>query len=182
LGRSIDDDPSERRATGQVAVSLRPSGVSRPVALPRSGRPIPETDTWRQYTGSAGKIANCQIGVSLSVATRSEHLPLDFELYLPRSWTDDPKRRHEAKIPDAVPLGLIRLALVGADDSSQHIPVVAVLAGGTVAVAAAFVVVTEGLVERLGRLLEPVDDVLPHLADPRDVPGPAAVAGRAIVR
>src|SRR5579859_8280779 len=39
----------------------------------------------RQYTGSAGKITNCQVAVSLSVATRSEHLPIDFELYLPRS-------------------------------------------------------------------------------------------------
>jgi SRSO17 transposase len=38
----------------------------------------------RQYTGSAGKIANCQIGVSLAVATRSEQFPIDFELYLPR--------------------------------------------------------------------------------------------------
>src|SRR5512133_2728677 len=39
----------------------------------------------RQYTGSAGKIANCQVGVSLSVATRTEHVPLDFALYLPSS-------------------------------------------------------------------------------------------------
>jgi SRSO17 transposase len=31
----------------------------------------------RQYTGSAGKIAKCQIGVSLSVATRNEHVPVD---------------------------------------------------------------------------------------------------------
>jgi SRSO17 transposase len=37
----------------------------------------------RQYTGSAGKIANCQVGVSLSVTTRTEHLPINFELYLP---------------------------------------------------------------------------------------------------
>ena len=56
----------------------------------------------RQYTGSAGKIANCQIGVSLSVATRHEHLPIDFELYLPKSWTEDPARRHEARIPERV--------------------------------------------------------------------------------
>jgi len=56
----------------------------------------------RQYTGSAGKIANCQVGVSLSVATRSDHLPIDFELYLPTSWTDDPARRREARIPDEV--------------------------------------------------------------------------------
>ena len=56
----------------------------------------------RQYTGSAGKIANCQVGVSLSLATRSEHLPVDFELYLPTSWTDDESRRLEARIPDEV--------------------------------------------------------------------------------
>jgi len=56
----------------------------------------------RQYTGSAGKVANCQIGVSLSVATRSEHLPVDFALYLPTSWTDDAERRKEARIPDEV--------------------------------------------------------------------------------
>jgi SRSO17 transposase len=56
----------------------------------------------RQYTGSAGKIANCQIGVSLSVATRTEHQPIDFELYLPECWTSDPTRRREARIPDAV--------------------------------------------------------------------------------
>ena len=56
----------------------------------------------RQYTGSAGKVTNCQIGVSLSLATRTEHLPVDFELYLPESWTEDPARRHEARIPDSV--------------------------------------------------------------------------------
>lgn len=54
----------------------------------------------RQYTGSAGKITNCQLGVSLTVATPSEHLPIDFELYLPRSWTEDAARRLEARIPD----------------------------------------------------------------------------------
>jgi SRSO17 transposase len=53
----------------------------------------------RQYTGSAGKVANCQIGVSLSVATRTEHLPLDFELYLPECWANDEARRREARIP-----------------------------------------------------------------------------------
>jgi SRSO17 transposase len=56
----------------------------------------------RQYTGSAGKVTNCQIGVSLSVTTRTEHLPIDFELYLPRSWTEDKDRRREARIPPDV--------------------------------------------------------------------------------
>jgi SRSO17 transposase len=56
----------------------------------------------RQYTGSAGKITNCQIGVSLTIATPQDHVPVDFELYLPESWTDVPARRMEAKIPDDI--------------------------------------------------------------------------------
>lgn len=56
----------------------------------------------RQYTGSAGKIANCQIGVSLSIATPQDHVAVDFELYLPMSWTNDPARRAEARIPPEV--------------------------------------------------------------------------------
>lgn len=53
----------------------------------------------RQYTGSAGKIANCQTAPSLTIATRTEQLPVDFALYLPESWTEDPARREEARIP-----------------------------------------------------------------------------------
>jgi SRSO17 transposase len=53
----------------------------------------------RQYTGSAGKITNCQIGVSLGIATASDHIAVDFELYLPRSWADDAARRREAGVP-----------------------------------------------------------------------------------
>lgn len=56
----------------------------------------------RQYTGTAGKITNCQVGVSLVVASRSDHLPVDFELYLPESWTEDAARRKEARIPEDV--------------------------------------------------------------------------------
>jgi SRSO17 transposase len=56
----------------------------------------------RQYTGSAGKITNCQVGASLSIATPQDHVAVDFELYLPRCWLDDSTRRREARIPDAV--------------------------------------------------------------------------------
>jgi SRSO17 transposase len=56
----------------------------------------------RQYTGSAGKVTNCQIGVSLEVSTSTQHAPIDFELYLPESWTSDPERRSEARIPEEV--------------------------------------------------------------------------------
>lgn len=54
----------------------------------------------RQYTGSAGKTTNCQIAVSLSVTTHTQHLPVDFALYLPKCWLDDEERRAEARIPE----------------------------------------------------------------------------------
>jgi SRSO17 transposase len=56
----------------------------------------------RQYTGSAGKVANCQTATSLVVSTGAMHVAVDFELYLPRSWTDDPARRQEARIAQDV--------------------------------------------------------------------------------
>jgi SRSO17 transposase len=56
----------------------------------------------RQYAGSVGKIANCQAAPSLTIATARAHVPIDFELYLPRSWTDDPVQRKKARIPDSV--------------------------------------------------------------------------------
>lgn len=56
----------------------------------------------RQYTGTAGKVTNCQVGVSLTAATRTEHLPIDFELYLPEFWATDPALRKKARIPDEV--------------------------------------------------------------------------------
>jgi SRSO17 transposase len=66
----------------------------------------------RQYTGTAGKITNCQVGVSLSVASRTEHVPIDFELYMPQSWLDDEKRRKRVRIPaDCVFKTKIELAL-----------------------------------------------------------------------
>ena len=56
----------------------------------------------RQYTGTLGKICNCQVGVSLTIATSHEHVPIDFALYMPESWTDDAVRREKAKVPDAL--------------------------------------------------------------------------------
>jgi SRSO17 transposase len=56
----------------------------------------------RQYTGSAGKIANCQTAVSLSVASDIQHLPIDFALYLPQTWCSDPIRMKAARVPDDV--------------------------------------------------------------------------------
>ena len=53
----------------------------------------------RQYTGSAGKITNCQIGVFASYVSRHGHAFIDRALYLPKEWTDDPARLKAAHVP-----------------------------------------------------------------------------------
>jgi SRSO17 transposase len=53
----------------------------------------------RQYTGTAGKITNCQIGVFLAYASGQGRALVDRELYLPRSWTGDPLRLAAAGVP-----------------------------------------------------------------------------------
>jgi SRSO17 transposase len=54
----------------------------------------------RQYSGTAGKRENCQIGTFLSYASRHGHVLLDRRLYLPESWVADPVRRAAAKVPE----------------------------------------------------------------------------------
>jgi SRSO17 transposase len=53
----------------------------------------------RQYTGSAGKITNCQIGVFAAYVSRHGHALIDRALYLPKAWTDDPARLAAAHVP-----------------------------------------------------------------------------------
>src|SRR5277367_5248698 len=53
----------------------------------------------RQYTGSAGKITNCQIGVFAAYVSPHGHAFIDRALYLPRSWTDEPARMAAAHVP-----------------------------------------------------------------------------------
>jgi SRSO17 transposase len=56
----------------------------------------------RQYSGTAGRVENCQLGVFLAYAGPRGRALIDRELYLPRSWTDDRDRCREAGIPDSV--------------------------------------------------------------------------------
>lgn len=56
----------------------------------------------RQYSGTLGKIGNCQITVSVHAVGERGTLPLGWRLYLPEEWCDDLARRRKAKIPDEV--------------------------------------------------------------------------------
>ncbi len=56
----------------------------------------------RQYTGSAGKITNCQIGVFAAYVSDQGHAFIDRQLYLPKAWSGDPARRRAAHVPDEI--------------------------------------------------------------------------------
>jgi len=55
----------------------------------------------RQYSGAAGGIENCQIGVFLSYSAAKGHVLIDRALYLPKEWIDDPVRRQQT-VPSEV--------------------------------------------------------------------------------
>lgn len=57
----------------------------------------------RQYSGTAGKVENCQIGVFLTYCSRRGYTFLDRRLYLPEEWCQDWERRRKARVPDEVP-------------------------------------------------------------------------------
>ena len=56
----------------------------------------------RQYSGTAGRVENCQIGVFLAYASVGGRTLLDRELYLPRVWSEDRERCREAGVPEGV--------------------------------------------------------------------------------
>jgi SRSO17 transposase len=89
------------------AVAERVCAVIEPVAwviddtgVPKDGKRSPGVK--RQYSGTLGKIGNCQIAVSLHAVSTKGTVPLGFQLYLPEDWCTDPIRRRSAKIPDSV--------------------------------------------------------------------------------
>lgn len=56
----------------------------------------------RQYCGQLGKRKSCQVAVSLSLASEMGSLPIKWQLYLPKEWTDDSERCEAAGVPDEI--------------------------------------------------------------------------------
>jgi len=70
----------------------------------------------RQYTGSAGKVTDCQVGVFAAYVSRHGHAFVDRALYLPEAWTDDPARLPAAHVPPGVTFATkprLALAMIG---------------------------------------------------------------------
>ena len=68
--------------------------------FPKQGKRSPGVQ--RQYSGTLGKVGNCQIGVSVHAVGRRGTAPLGWALYLPEEWCEDRERRARAKIPESV--------------------------------------------------------------------------------
>jgi SRSO17 transposase len=83
----------------------------------------------RQYTGTAGRIENCQVAVYLTYAGTAGHALIDRALYMPKSWSDDTERRADAGVPDDVEFAtkpaLAREMITRALDSGAPAPWVA---------------------------------------------------------
>jgi len=122
LQQFLADSPWEpERLLQAVAERVAPvvaaeAWVLDDTGFPKDGKKSPGVK--RQYSGTLGKIGNCQIGVSLHAVSEHATLPLGWALYLPEDWCADPDRRRKAKIPEHVQfqtkpqlgMGLVRQA------------------------------------------------------------------------
>lgn len=90
---------------GQVLTAMKQSGPVVAWIVDDTGFPKKGTHSVgvaRQYCGQLGKQDNCQVAVSLSVATHQASLPVAWRLYLPESWAQDAERRQATGVPDAI--------------------------------------------------------------------------------
>jgi SRSO17 transposase len=74
--------------------------IADDTGLPKAG--THSVGVARQYCGQLGKTDNCQVAVSLSIATAEASLPIKYRLYLPDTWTDDPTRCEAAGVPEDI--------------------------------------------------------------------------------
>lgn len=85
------------RVVGVIGVE---AWVLDDTGFPKDGKRSPGVK--RQYSGTLGKIGNCQIGVSVHAVGERGTVPLGWTLYLPEDWCRDRERRERAKIPEGV--------------------------------------------------------------------------------
>jgi SRSO17 transposase len=106
VGQSPWDDKALLRA---VRASVLPAMTAHQAVeawivddtgLPKKGKH--SVGVARQYCGQLGKQDNCQVAVSLSVATREASFPVAWQLYLPKAWAADEARRRQARVPDEI--------------------------------------------------------------------------------
>jgi SRSO17 transposase len=95
-------DPAavRRRLAQRMTAAIHPQAwVIDDTGFPKFGRY--SVGVAPQYCGALGKVANCQVGVSVHAATDQVSCPLDWRLFLPEEWDADVERRRKAHLPEA---------------------------------------------------------------------------------
>jgi SRSO17 transposase len=93
--------PVRRRLAGRLVDALGPTAWAvDDTGFPKDGSR--SVGVQRQYSGTLGKTANCQLGVSVNAVTEQASCPLDWRLFLPESWDEDAERRAACHVPDGV--------------------------------------------------------------------------------
>lgn len=107
LQQFVNQSPWDARAVREVLAGFvvehaAPGGslIVDDTGFPKQGRH--SVGVARQYSGTLGKVGNCQIGVTLQYADGRDVFCLDAELYLPKSWADDRPRCRQAGVPDDI--------------------------------------------------------------------------------
>lgn len=96
-----DTEVIDRAVAERVGAVIEPAAwVLDDTGIVKDGKRSPGVK--RQYSGTLGKIGNCQIVVSLHAVSTRGTVPLGFRLYLPEEWCQDPERRRRAKVPAGV--------------------------------------------------------------------------------
>jgi len=96
-------EPVRRRLAQRMAAELRPAAawIVDDTGFPKQGRH--SVGVARQYSGTLGKVGNCQVAVTVHLSTPTESMPLNWTLYLPQAWTADAVRCRQAGVPDQTP-------------------------------------------------------------------------------
>jgi SRSO17 transposase len=89
-----------RRHVAQQCADPNAVLVLDPSGFPKSG--ADSCGVARQWCGRLGKVENCQVGVFLTYVTAVGYAPLDRQLYLPREWAEDLRRRRATHVPAGV--------------------------------------------------------------------------------
>jgi SRSO17 transposase len=93
--------PVRRRLAERLVKALEPTAWAvDDTSFPKDGDH--SVGVQRQYSGTLGKTANCQLGVSVNAVTEQASCPLDWRLFLPESWEGDTTRRAACQVPERV--------------------------------------------------------------------------------
>jgi SRSO17 transposase len=98
-----EEDLNRQRVQKMIAEATRGEGVLvfDDTGFPKQGKGSVGVE--RQYSGTLGKVGNCQVAVTCCYTDPQATWPVAVRLYLPQAWADDPERRQQARVPTEIP-------------------------------------------------------------------------------